>query len=699
MKKILVLLLAILTIQNWTYAQTTAFPGAEGGGMYTTGGRGGKVYYVNTLVDNSSGNSATREGSLRWCLNQASPKIIMFKVSGTIVLKSNIKISKGDVTIAGQSAPGDGICLKDYNMTVGADNVIIRYMRFRMGDEKVSEDDALWGRYNKNIVIDHCSMSWSTDECASFYSNENMTMQWCFITESLNNSVHEKGEHGYGAIWGGKNVTFHHNLLAHHNSRNPRFNGWKRDGLGYVTTVDEERLDYRNNVVYNWGDNSAYGGESAGKYNIVGNYYKYGEGTKSSIKTRIVNIDMDKDPSKCLPGYGTFYITDNYVYGSSAVTNSNWGGVSYASGVDKTASKATVPFEAYPITEHSAETAFSKVLKLGGASYSRDAVDERIANEVKTGSYTFVGGKTSKKGIIDSQTDLKPVGAGDDWTAWPTLVQGTVPADSDRDGIPDGWLDENYPGKTANDKNAEGYTYLEVYLNSLVKHITDEQLDGGGVIIPPDEITIFCDAVPTDGVISDDLKALVSAGIISTAGNRSDGCTENGYVWRVGDVTFTLPAKSKFSVNFTSNGGRKIYVTINGDEANKELYSIGATSCIPVYYEFDETTANTIRIESFNSGGDTSMQFSMTELCIKEIKEGTSVGSSVTDENRIYVTREGVLYSDITADIQIYSVSGKLVKSARNTDQLNVSDLMNGVYIARLINVSGDLSIHKFIVR
>ena len=456
----------LLIVPATILSQTPAFPGAEGGGKFVTGGRGGTVYFVNTLEDNNIGNTTTREGSLRWCLGRSGARTIVFKVGGTIKLTSRLNISNGNVTIAGQTAPGDGICIKDYEVVVDADNVIIRYMRFRLGDEITThEPDALWGRYRNNIMLDHCSVSWSIDEAASFYSNSNFTMQWCFITESLNSSIHDKGNHGYGGLWGGKNATFHHNLLAHHNSRNPRFNGWKRSGLSYYNPMDEERLDFRNNVIYNWGSNSGYGGEAAGKYNIVANYYKPGPQTSSGSRSRIVNVDIDAS-SAYGPRWGTFYVTGNYFHNNSSVTSNNWNGVTYASGVDKVACRADVPFENIQIPQHTAEKAFEKVLAYGGASLVRDAVDTRISGEVLNGTYTYTGSKTGYKGIIDTQTDVG---------GWPEYKSATPPADSNSDGIPDNWLETNFPGKTANQINEDGYTYLEVYLNSLVADITYNQ--------------------------------------------------------------------------------------------------------------------------------------------------------------------------------------------------------------------------------
>lgn len=448
-------------------AQIPAFPGAEGGGMFTTGGRGGKVLTVTSLEDNSS------VGTLRWAVSQTGVRTIVFQVSGLITLKSRLSIKNPNLTIAGQTAAGNGICLKDYDISVDADNVIIRFIRVRLGNNIIAnESDAIGGRYKKNIILDHCSFSWSIDECASFYSNENFTMQWCFITESLNNAGHPKGAHGYGGLWGGKNASFHHNLLAHHNSRNPRFNGWKRSGLSYENPMDEERLDFRNNVIYNWGDNSSYGGEAAGKYNIVGNYFKYGPGTKASIKSKITQLDID--PSNAYgQRFGTYFITDNYVFGNPTVTQDNWnGGVTYASGVDKVSCKAAESFAFFPITQHSAETAFEKVLSYAGNSISRDEVDARIVAETQNGTATYQGSVTARAGIIDTQNDVG---------GWPVYNSTTAPLDSDGDGIPDTWeIANGLNPNLATDGNFTtidgNYTNLEVYLNELVKTITNAQL-------------------------------------------------------------------------------------------------------------------------------------------------------------------------------------------------------------------------------
>lgn len=443
-----------------------AFPGAEGYGKIATGGRGGRVIKVTNLNDDGA-------GSLRAAITETGPRIIVFEVSGNIKLKSKIQVKNGNLTIAGQSAPGDGICIQDYEMNIDADNVIIRFMRFRMGDLTKNEQDALWGRYHQNIIIDHCSMSWSIDECSSFYANKNFSMQWCILSESLNKSFHEKDDHGYGAIWGGSNATFHHNLLAHHNSRNARFDGGNRTGTG-VSPFGIDKVDYRNNVIYNWGSNSAYGGEN-GEYNLVANYYKAGPGTATSKRSRIMEISMETDLAKYGPGYGKFYIADNYVDGNTAVTQNNWsGGVDKGSGlsdVNYAASKVITAFSAQALTVHTAIQAYNAVLLYVGASYKRDQVDTRILKEVKDGTVTYNGSKTGFKGIIDSQNDVG---------GWPVLQQTAPLKDSDGDGMPDDWeiakgLDPKVANATGRNLST-GYDNIEVYLNELVKTITENQV-------------------------------------------------------------------------------------------------------------------------------------------------------------------------------------------------------------------------------
>jgi pectate lyase len=441
-----------------------AFPGAEGFGRNTTGGRGGKVFFVTKTTDDGT------VGTLRHAINQTGKRYILFKVSGNIELHSNLVISKGDLTIAGQTAPGDGICLKNYSLVINADNVVIRFMRFRMGDVGAEEGDAMEGRYHKNIIIDHCSMSWSTDECASFYGNENFTLQWCIISESLRNSVHEKGVHGYGGIWGGKNASFHHNLLAHHDSRNPRFD---HPGIYSSTQLATMRgvVDFRNNVIYNWGNDASYGGE-AGTFNIVNNYYK--PGPASSNKRRILNAYKQATVSSPVYGYGSFYIAGNYVEGQSDITADNWIGVDAKSGSvsDKEALKLSAPLPfGFFLSDHTAEEAYVKVREYAGACLKRDSYDQRIVNETSNGTYSSVGSRGSASGLIDSQNDVG---------GWPALSSILFPQNTSGDGIPDDWkIQVGLDPATyqATGKNlSTAYDNLEVYINSLVKNITETQI-------------------------------------------------------------------------------------------------------------------------------------------------------------------------------------------------------------------------------
>jgi len=420
-----------------------AFPGAEGYGRYTTGGRGGKILFVDNLSDDG------KQGSLRWAINQTGARTIVFRVSGTIELVSPLIVFSGNLTIAGQSAPGDGICIaKNYlNFQDNLQNVIIRYVRFRNAHGS-SEYDAAWGRNCKNIIFDHCSFSWGNDEVASFYDNTDFTMQWCMITESFYHSTHPKGDHGYGGIWGGMGASFHHNLIAHHTSRNPRFCGARY----HTATRDLEIVDFRNNVIYNWGFNSVYGGEY-GQQNMVNNYYKSGLATQTDKKNRIVEI-TDADSK--------WYIDGNYVEDYPSITSDNWaGGVQGASSSPSV--KAATPFPFGEIVTETAEAAYAKVLELAGASLVRDVIDTRIVNEVSSGTATYGGIYGDQLGIIDSESDVG---------GFPELKTYNQMADYDDDGMPDEWeIQHGLDPKNSQDHSgfdlSTSYTNIEVYLNGL----------------------------------------------------------------------------------------------------------------------------------------------------------------------------------------------------------------------------------------
>lgn len=439
-----------------------AFPGAEGFGKFTTGGRGGKVFIITNLNDKGP-------GSFREAAEIKGKRIIVFAVSGTIHLETKLSI-KGDVTIAGQSAPGDGICLADNSVSLGGDNIILRYIRFRMGDKYQSQagmvdgsgsDDAFGGFKSRNIIIDHCSMSWSTDEVFSVYAGDSTTLQWNIISEPLNYSYHfETGDkdyehHGYGGIWGGLHLSAHHNLFAHCNNRLPRFNGTRHTPTEFV--------DYRNNVLYNWGSNNIYAGEG-GNYNIINNYYRYGPNTSKTVRFRIVNPGKNETI-----GFGKWYVNGNYVDDANDVTDNNWSGIHMGNGGTEADKKETIVNEAFPaeaIPEQSAMEAYEDVLKHAGASRQRDTLDQRIINDIKNRTGNF----------IDVQGGY-PHGTRYELTinAWPVLKSLPARTDIDKDGLPDDWEKRNglNPADALDasqyklDKN---YTNIEVYLNSLVKH-------------------------------------------------------------------------------------------------------------------------------------------------------------------------------------------------------------------------------------
>lgn len=494
-----------------------AFPGAEGAGMYTTGGRGGRIIHVTNLNDSG-------EGSLRAALKESGARTIVFDVAGVIELQSTLKIENGNVTIAGQTAPGYGICLKNQSVTVSADNVIIRFMHFRPGDS-VPDDglDAIWGRYHSNIILDHCSMSWSTDECASFYANRNFTMQWCLLGQSLRNTKHSKGSHGYGGIWGGAPASFHHNVLAHHDSRNPRFDSpntygpYSTDNAGM--SVDDRRIDYRNNVVYNFCNYGAYGGEGQ-RINFVGNVYKWGlasiNGAGVSYKDGVMSDNKvvrrkyffygDCVYSGIDLGYATLYYGDNSnLFDTSVlpsgdkdtgtgenITANNKTGFA-ANSSSKGSGNAELQYASVPfaimygsnvcyVTTHPA-TSLMSLVKYAGASKKQDRVDAGILSDVVNGTGTQNSGSNgSRYGIIDSQDDV------DGWPDYSASSEEIArqTADADGDGIPDYYeelfgLDKNDASDaTAKTIDPQGlYTNFECYLHYLVQEIVLGQVAGG----------------------------------------------------------------------------------------------------------------------------------------------------------------------------------------------------------------------------
>jgi hypothetical protein len=467
-------------------------------------------------------------------------------------------------------------------------------------------------------------MSWSVDECASFYDNTNFTMQWCLLSESLYESVHDKGRHGYGGIWGGKGATFHHNLLAHHSSRNPRFCGSR-----YSAQPELEKIDHRNNVIYNWGGNSCYGAEG-GSYNIVNNYYKYGPAT--SPKDRIISPDPDNGGNNQPAGvWGSFYITDNYVWGYPGTTEDNWAyGVEGVSSADKELIKLMEEVDAPPITEHTAEVAFEHVLaNVGAVLPVRDILDQRVVHETMTGTATYGGVFGAGRGIIDTQGTVG---------GWPSLSSTTPPADTDHDGMPDDWedamgLDKNNPDDRNGDKNGNSYTDLEDYLNSLVEsfkfvvrpiHLQEDTIDGYSVTLSwedisdnetgfsierndgsgwtevtstgADQIQYTDNSVPGHGVYYYRLKAftdnvesfytdsiqvnVVAAGIL--AGMNDAGVNLNVYpnpFREQTQITYTLTNTSNVELDLINLAGRKLFSIVNTKQAAGDYsYPLPGTS-------------------------------------------------------------------------------------------------------------------------
>jgi pectate lyase len=436
MRKALLLLFSLLILLTLAIGQVKvpAFPGAEGAGMYTSGGRGGDVYYVTTLED--SGPGSLREGVKLSNVN------ILFKVSGTIFLKSKLDITGSNITIAGQTAPGDGITIAGHGVEIKGNNIIIRYLRFRPGSMNLKDEpDALTaigkGKI-KNIILDHISCSWSVDEALSVYQVENMTVQWSIISESLTMSGHEKGRHGYGGIWGGINATFHHNLLAHHTSRNPRIEVGKNN--------IQALIDIRNNVIYNWGFNAIYGGDTS-SVNIINNYFKPGPGTNYNVRERIIN------PSAGITGVSKWYISGNVLEGYEDITKDNMKGVipDEKAPYEILKEPIIIPGE---VRTTSADVAYEEVLRKAGAVYpKRDAVDARIVNEVRKGIGRFINNEREVGG-------------------YPELRSIEPPLDTDNDGMPDDWEIKNglNPKDSSDGKiiGQDGYSNLERYLNSLV---------------------------------------------------------------------------------------------------------------------------------------------------------------------------------------------------------------------------------------
>ena len=565
-KIIFTLLTACLAVTASAQEEIPAFPGAEGHARYITGGRGGEIRHVTNLNDSG-------DGSLREALKGDEPKTIVFDVSGYIDLKSQLDITS-NTTIAGQTAPEPGITLRYYTVYFGkCDNVIVRFLRFRRSQVKDVNDgaDANWGRKRNQIMLDHCSFSWSIDEVASFYDNNNFTMQWCNVTESLTNPGHSKGAHGYGGIWGGKLASFHHNLIAHVTNRAPRFNGARYQWNGYTDNmyydqyqwenyVQAENVDFRNCVVYNAQSGSAcYGGPGGGQINIVNNYYKAGPSNSSNKNVTKVTVGAsgNNTPEELIGMTSRYFIEGNYVTAAGdKAADYDWKGVEYdggtalidgeryskdpnhmngssvtyaeKDGVDYVKIKLDEPCPTGDVTTHSAETAFTNVLAFGGASLYRDAVDARYLLEVSTGIATYTGPVTGKGGQLDFIND--PEGEQDETLpSFPELEGQSrlLGFDTDSDGMPDEWeglngLDPHNAGDalTYTVDTKGWYTNLEVYMNALVEHI----MKGGNAAADQAVDEYYPECVgPLTGIAAHGISsAILSTDFYNLEGQRLD---------------------------------------------------------------------------------------------------------------------------------------------------------------------------------
>ena len=627
MKKLLLTLTILLGSSMLALAEDTkqlAFPTAEGYGRYATGGRGGKTYVVTTLDDCAEND--LKKGTFRWAVKQPGKKIVTFAVCGTIYLTSALDMNCGDLTVLGQTAPGDGICLADYPVTISCENAIIRYMRFRLGQRQVEnhEGDGFGINGANNFIIDHCSVSWSIDECLSISAATNGTIQWCIVSQALNDAGHTKGAHGYGGNWGGTNVSFHHNLIAQCTSRVPR--------LGGDTSPDtEDYCDLRNNVFYNWGGNGCYGAEAI-DVNFVGNYYKPGPCTDqrtANIQKRICAPNIRTSSYiKTYPAFahdlhkwGHFYTEGNYNPDHEDMNKDNWTvGIQNqvdASGQDGTWTSVTrdtihlrQPREFVHVTTHTAEQTYDKVLDLAGASLYRDCVDEMIVSQVleRWGKYAS-GTNGARYGQIDKQTDNIYNGQlTEDQVengAWPILQKQNVGfTDSDGDGIDDtaedSWnLDSSdptdgatlYKGKNA---NYQGYSYVEIFNDQANKKRREWNANciSDGEVMGVEEPTVLClrrqpweheistltfkgyNATQKKQLFADDLALLNATGSIA-------GGQDQTLKLRSQQYTISVPAGisvASLRIYGYSNYGSDVKVTeLNGQKfTNGEYVIVGA---------------------------------------------------------------------------------------------------------------------------
>jgi len=584
-----ILIVSFFLYAGLLYSQQLAFPTAEGYGKHTTGGRGGKVIEVTNL--NSSG-----AGSFAAAIGASGPRTVVFKVAGTIT--GNFSINNDNITIAGQTAPADGICIKG-NLSTSADNIIIRYIRVRY-DPSMGANDALGGRYQENIIFDHVSVSWSSDEVLTLYLNENTTVQWCIISEACE----KYGEgHRFGGIWGNNYGTWHHNLLAHNDSRNPRW----ASGCGYN--------DYRNNVLYNWGYQSSYGGEKTqtsndfgfSTINMIANYYKPGPGTGSGVRRRIVEPSARSSTDK-----GNWYVADNYVDGYPDVTTDNWKGVDGSNYI-----KMSAPWDAMPIYQQSPSDAYLAVLDNVGCSFpNRDSVDVRIIEEISTGSATY-----GNHGIIDTPSDVG---------GWPVLAAGTPYTDSDHDGMSDEWETANGLNQDdPSDRNGigeGGYTNLEVFLYKLVG-------EGGpvtGLSLTPAEVTVGIGNTMQIWAVLEPVNAANKTVEWSSSDTAVAKVSSKGLVTGVAEGTATITATTEDGGFTAQSTITVIFISVTGVNIslNSMSVNIGATEQLTGSVE----PSNAVNQNISWSSSDTSVATVDSTGLVTGVSEGTATITVTTEE-------------------------------------------------------------------
>lgn len=684
-----------------TMAQQFAFPTAQGFGRTATGGRGGKVYAVTNLSDSGV-------GSFRAALSAfpGEPLTVIFKVGGTINLLSPLQVKRSNLTIAGQTALGGGICLVGHSfilngarsISLGGNhgNVIVRYLRSRPGSTLAT---GVYGFDMENchdVIVDHCSFSWANEECAAMYDTKNVTVQWCIMSEGLYNAGHAKGLRSYGGVWGGQNSSYHHNLIAHQNSRAIRLGGARaHDTIALV--------DYRNNVIYNSGiAGAAYGGEieivgGISQINMVNNYYK--PGPASSTLSFI-------QPSYNATGIGKWYIAGNYMNGNSGNTADNWTGVDLSKipVEQQPATKSTVAFALLgaDINTQTAQGAYSDVLLNAGATLPvRDAVDARIINETTNGTASVIGATSGKWGIIDSPSEVG---------GWPTYSAGTAPTDSDNDGMPDSWETANGINPAIADNNSDpdgdGYTNLEEYLNYLTGENTGSAI--GTVITIQENTTGFCSL---NGTVDNN-----NAGFTGTGFANATNAIGAGITWRL-----NIPVTGTYVINWRyANGGganRPGKLLINGAEVLSNIdfpVTAGWTTWTDISINRMLTAGqNTIRLESTTANGLANIDYLKVSGNNPTAVSCSGVARTTTGEQNlpveettsknlssVYPNPTTGLFS-VTAvgkfDYIIFDQQGKQVEkgAAENKAKVGVA-LVPGIYFLKVLK-SGNPEIFKIV--